>query len=243
MRIDKYLLFHFNVESRSKAQWLIENGKVKLNGKIVEKGSVIVHENDKIELENEREYQIGRGYTKLKNFLLKTDIDLNNKIVLDAGASTGGFSACALDFGAKMVYAVDVGTNQLHTSLKNHPQVISMENTDIRNFDFNKLEPPPDTILMDLSFISILKIIPVFYSSCLKKAEYIVLIKPQFETGKKLNMKNGIITSASKRNRILTNILLELKENYPMEIKSVEPTLPEESKSKNVEYFINFRFK
>jgi 23S rRNA (cytidine1920-2'-O)/16S rRNA (cytidine1409-2'-O)-methyltransferase len=243
MRIDKYLLFHFNVESRSKAQWLIENGKVKLNGKIVEKGSVTVHENDKIELENEREFQIGRGYTKFKNFLLKTDLDLNNKIVLDAGASTGGFTACALDFGAKMVYAVDVGTNQLHESLKNHPQIISMENTDIRNFDFKKLEPQPDTILMDLSFISILKIIPVFYNSCLKKAEYIILIKPQFETGKKIKMKNGIITSAAKREKILTNILSELKENYPMEIKSIESTLPRQSKSKNVEYFIHFIFK
>jgi 23S rRNA (cytidine1920-2'-O)/16S rRNA (cytidine1409-2'-O)-methyltransferase len=243
MRIDKYLLFHFNVESRSKAQWLIENGKVKLNGKIIEKGSILVNENDKIELENEREYHIGRGYTKLKNYLLKTDIDLNNKIVLDAGASTGGFSACVLDFGAKMVYAVDVGTNQLHESLKNHPQIISMENTDIRNLDFKKLEPLPDLVLMDLSFISILKIIPVFYHSCLKRAEYIVLIKPQFEAGKKFRMKNGIITSASKREKILTSILNELNENYPMVIKSIENTLPKDSKSKNVEYFIHFNFK
>lgn len=243
MRIDKYLLFHFNVQSRSKAQWLIENGKVKLNGKIVQKGSVIVHENDKIELENEREYQIGRGYTKLKNFLLKTEIDLNNKIILDAGACTGGFSACALDFGAKLVYAVDVGTNQLHETLKNHPQIIGMENTDIRNFDFKKLVPLPDTVFMDLSFISILKIIPVFYSSCLRNADYIVLIKPQFETGKKIKMKNGIITSASKREKILTNILFELKQNYPIEIKSIESTLPRNSKSKNVEYFIYFKFR
>lgn len=181
MRLDLYLNLNCGIQSRNKASELIKSNKIKLNGKIVTKASTIVENGDKIEILEENFY-VSRAAYKLKYFLDEFKLDLNDKLALDIGSSTGGFTQILLENGVKKVTCVDVGSNQLHENIKNSPKIEFFENCDIRDF---KTPLCFDLVTCDVSFISILNIIDSINSLNFKNI--IILFKPQFEVG--INVK------------------------------------------------------
>jgi 23S rRNA (cytidine1920-2'-O)/16S rRNA (cytidine1409-2'-O)-methyltransferase len=182
MRLDIYLTLHKNIQSRNKAYELIKAKKIKINSAIITKPSFNI-ENFDINLEIlEDNFYVSRAAYKLKYFLDEfISIDLKNKIALDIGSSTGGFTQILLEKNIKNVTCVDVGSNQLHNSLKDNKKINIFENTDIRKFKSDILY---DMITCDVSFISIHNILN--YINQLAKNEIIILFKPQYEVGKKI---------------------------------------------------------
>jgi len=197
LRLDKelHLRQHFNLKSRTAAADLISEGKVSVNGVICTKPSFLVSEDDLIEIVGEQLKYVSRGGLKLEHALDVFGIDLYGKVCLDVGASTGGFTDCMLQRRASRVYAVDVGSNQLDEKLKQDERVISMENCDIRTAKFAE---KIDFTAVDVSFISLKLILPV-----LPKSNAVVLIKPQFELGKK---HKGVITAQKVHEKIVADI-------------------------------------
>ena len=160
IRLDVYLVNKNFVPSRSKASELIHNGKVLVNNKVIIKPSFDVNEDDNITvLENQVLKYVSRGGLKLEKALQFFNIKINDFTILDIGASTGGFTDCALKHGAKKVYSLDVGTDQLHESLKSNTQVVSLENTNFKDINKQLVPDKIDLYVCDVSFISILKYI------------------------------------------------------------------------------------
>lgn len=157
MRLDKYVAEKYAM-TRNRAQFCIDSEIVLVNGKVITKTSFDVVENDRVELkEDNKSAFVARSAVKLDSFLSKHELDISGFICLDVGASTGGFTQVLLQRGAKKVIAVDVGTSQLHKSLRQDSRVISRENCDIRTAQFDE---PFDLIVVDVSFISLRKIVP-----------------------------------------------------------------------------------
>ena len=202
MRLDLYLVENNYFESRNKAKAEIENGNVIINGKAITKSSYDVKDTDSIEISNNICPFVSRGGYKLDYAISEFNLDFNNKTVLDIGASTGGFTDCSLQHGAKLVYSVDVGTNQLHEKLRNDSRVISMENTNILDA---KDIPYTDYIVMDVSFVSIEYLLPGIEKYITDNNTFVCLIKPQFEVGK-LNMKGGIVKDRNSYLKVLENV-------------------------------------
>jgi 23S rRNA (cytidine1920-2'-O)/16S rRNA (cytidine1409-2'-O)-methyltransferase len=199
MRLDQLLLRRGLVESRSKAQDLIRRGKVSLDGRIVLKTG---HEAD-VEavlqvLETAR--YVARSALKLKAALDAFGFDPSGRICLDAGASTGGFTQLLLERGAARVFAVDVGRGQLHDSLKANPKAVSLEATDARALERSMFPGGIDALTCDVSFISLLKILPAILPLANGNAWLAALIKPQFEVGRAAIGKGGVVKDeAAKR--------------------------------------------
>lgn len=180
MRLDIYLTKHNNIQSRNKANELIKSKKVFIDGRIVTKPSFQVEETNEVTITQE-EFYVSRAAYKLKYFLEEFPIDLQNEEALDIGSSTGGFTQILLANEVNSVTCVDVGTNQLHSSLVDKPKIIIQENTDIRTFHPNKQYK---VVTCDVSFISILNIIEDI--DRLSSDKIIILYKPQFEVGKEV---------------------------------------------------------
>ncbi len=208
MRLDVYLSEKNLTKSRAAAAALIKAGAVSVNGKIVEKSAFEVGENDDVKIIGETLKYVGRGGLKLEKALEIGKIDLNGKICLDIGASTGGFTDCMLQNGAKMVYAVDVGTNQLAEKLRNDARVVSLENTDIRDFFLNS---EVDFIGTDVSFISLKLVLTHIFRLLKSDGTAVVLVKPQFEAGtssvgRKALSKKGVVTDEKARLKIVGEV-------------------------------------
>lgn len=208
MRLDVYLSEKNLTKSRAAAASLIKAGAVSVNGKIIEKSAFEVGENDDVKIVGETLKYVGRGGLKLEKALEIGEIDLHGKTCLDIGASTGGFTDCMLQNGAKTVYAVDVGTNQLDEKLRNDERVISLENTDIRDFFLNS---EVDFIGTDVSFISLRLILPHVFRLLKKDGKAAVLVKPQFEAGtssvgRKALSKKGVVTDEKARLKIVAEV-------------------------------------
>ena len=206
MRLDVYLTENKICKSRAAAQSLIKNGGVTLNGKAVTKNSIEVSENDIVSVIEQKQLKyVGRGGLKLERALELWRFDLNGALCVDIGASTGGFTDCMLQNGARKVYAVDVGRDQLDGKLRADSRVVSLEQTDIRDFSLPENEQA-DFIGTDVSFISLKMIFPHIYR-LLKSGGYAVtLIKPQFEAGRKNLSKKGIVRDEKVRLSIVENI-------------------------------------
>jgi len=179
MRVDKYIVEEGYFESRNRANDAIKAKKVKVDGKIA-KASTKVSENSIVEVEDEKFYA-SRAGRKLESFLEAFPINITNKRALDIGSSTGGFAQIVLEQGVSTLDCVDVGSNQLHISLRQNPKVSLYEKTDIRDFES---ELDFESITCDVSFISILQIINNINSLSQKDTSIIILYKPQFEVGK-----------------------------------------------------------
>jgi 23S rRNA (cytidine1920-2'-O)/16S rRNA (cytidine1409-2'-O)-methyltransferase len=188
MRLDQYLVFKKYFISRHQAHEYIITGGVLVNGEPCIKSSYAVKENDVITANKQR--FVSRAGHKLEAALQHWKISLQGKSVLDIGSSTGGFVDCALQYGARRVYAVDVGIHQLSTKLKNDSRVVSIEHTDIREY---KTVERFDVITVDVSFISLEKIIPELGRFIVDNGSCILLIKPQFEVGKENIGKGGLV--------------------------------------------------
>ena len=203
MRLDILITEKKLVKSRSTASDLIKKGLVKVNGEIVTKTAKDIAEDAVIEILEQPKY-VSRGGLKLEKALEEFQISPENLIVLDVGSSTGGFTDCLLQKGAKKVYALDVGTDQLDTNLRNDPRVISMEKTDIRNI--KTLPDEIDMAVIDVSFISLEMILESVKNLLKAKGKIVALIKPQFETAREDKNKSGIVKNDELREKVLEKI-------------------------------------
>ncbi len=206
-RID-VLLFEKNYyNSREKAKEAIKSSKVKLNGQLVTKPSLEVDEN--CEFETLPFSFVSRGGIKLQKAIETFKIDLKDKVVLDIGASTGGFTEVCLKNGAKKVYAVDTGKDQLDETLKTNSKVVNLEQTNYLNLDCSKFNI--DFVVIDVSFVSLTKILPKVATD-FKIVGLVALIKPQFEVGLEYAKKHkGIVKDEKMHKKVLENIKNLLK--------------------------------
>lgn len=206
MRLDVYLTEKGICRSRSAAQQLINLGGVAVNGRIVAKNSLEIADSDVVEIEELKlPKYVGRGGIKLEKALEHWAISVAGKTCLDIGASTGGFTDCMLQNGAARVFAVDVGSDQLHEKLRADERVVSLERTDIRDFEFPS-GTAADFVGADVSFISLKLILPHIYRLLKSGGTAVVLIKPQFEAGKSALNKKGIVKSESARQKCVLEI-------------------------------------
>ena len=212
-RLDKELVNRKLAQNRTKAQELIEKGFVFINGKKVLKTSTNVKEEDIIEVkENNLFKYVSRGGFKLEKALNDFNICLKNKVVLDIGSSTGGFTDCALQNGAKKVIAVDVGTDLMHEKLRSDVRVELFENTNIALLSSEKFSEA-EIIVTDVSFVSLNKIFESIVKVS-KQFEIICLIKPQFECGKEIAKKyKGVILNEKIHRQVLENTILMFNSN------------------------------
>jgi 23S rRNA (cytidine1920-2'-O)/16S rRNA (cytidine1409-2'-O)-methyltransferase len=234
MRLDISLVNKGLAQTREKARFLIESGFVKINGQIIKKRSYNFKEGEIIEITDKLPY-VSRAGLKIKAALDEFKINVKDLVCLDIGSSTGGFTDCLLQEGAKKVYAVDVGTDQLDKSLRNNNKVEFYEGVDIRKFDKNLIKEPLDLIVIDVSFISIKFIVEILAGFTNKKTEIISLIKPQFEVGKEY-LKKGIVIDMQKAAEKIEEIKSTFKENG-FEIKG-EIKCPVKGKEGNQEYLL-----
>jgi 23S rRNA (cytidine1920-2'-O)/16S rRNA (cytidine1409-2'-O)-methyltransferase len=192
MRLDVYLTKDLNIQSRNKASELIKSSKVIVDGEIVSKPSFLIGDDSVVELLTSELY-VSRAAYKLKHFLDDVDITIDGVSSLDIGSSTGGFAQILLRYGAKKVICVDVGTDQLHQSLKEDSRVVLHEKCDIRDFESDiKFE----LVSCDVSFISILNILDDI--DRLSSDKIIILFKPQFEVGKDIKRdRAGVVLDES----------------------------------------------
>lgn len=199
-RLDIELARRSLATSRSQAESWIKLGKVLVDGKVVTKSGHFVSDTSKLAITAETQY-VSRAGLKLASVAQLLKLDFRGKTVLDVGSSTGGFTDYALRNGAKKVFAVDVGTEQLHPSLRGNPQIELHEKTDIR--DFYLPEEKPDIIVIDVSFISLREILPHLARNLSGKNTVIAaMLKPQFEAGRNQTNK-GIIKNDAVRRQIL----------------------------------------
>lgn len=207
-RLDVYLHDKGYASSRERAKQLIGESCVYINDKLAEKPSTKVTEKDEIKVNNIFSY-VGRGAAKLQKAAQFFKIDFEGLTAVDIGASTGGFTDYMLKHGAKKVYAVDVGHDQLHESLKTDLRVINMEDTNFRYADTSLFTEPIDIVTVDVSFISLNLILPKIVEISHDTTKIVALIKPQFEAGRENIGKNGIIRDKKVHMMVLNNI-----ENY-----------------------------
>lgn len=220
MRLDLYLVENNYFESRNKAKNEIENGNVIIDGKVIKKSSFDVNDNMNIVISDNICPYVSRGGYKLEKAINEFMLDFNNRTILDIGASTGGFTDCALKNGAKLVYSLDVGSSQLHESLRNNSKVVVLENTNILDYNPN-IEF--DYLVMDVSFVSIEYLLPKLDELINDDNSLICLIKPQFEVGK-IHLKNGIVKDKNLYLKILENLNSELsKYNLGIEKITLSP--------------------
>ena len=220
MRLDVFLVEEGYFSSRTKAQAAIEAGAVKVLDTIITKSNYDVNPEATIEIMKEVNPYVSRGGLKLEAAIREFHLDFKDKVVLDIGASTGGFTDCALRFGAKQVYAVDVGSNQLDLKLRNRTDVIVMEQTNILSVDSFPVHF--DYLVMDVSFVSIEKLLPAIDRFLEADAYFICLIKPQFEVGKRY-LKNGVVKDKSLHIQVLKQVNASL-EDYNMGIFKLIPS-------------------
>ena len=200
-RLDKLMLARGLVGSRSEAENWIRLGRVRVGGRAAVKPGLFVDESAPIELAALERY-VSRAGLKLAGAAKAFNLDFHNKTVLDIGSSTGGFTDFALQHGAKKVYAVDVGTDQLHPSLRGNKRIELYEKTDIRDFVPNQ---PVDVIVGDVSFISLREILPHVAKNIMQPETILVaMVKPQFEAGKH-QVNKGVIKNDKVRRQILAD--------------------------------------
>ncbi len=198
-RLDQRLVELKLVPTRSQAESWIKLGKVTVNGKVITKAGTPVFASSKVLLETDEQY-VSRAGLKLSSVAALLELDFANKTVLDVGSSTGGFTDFALQHGTRKVYAIDVGTEQLHPSLRNDSRIDLREKTDIR--DVHELPDQIDIVVIDVSFISLREILPAVMRLSNLKTQIVAMVKPQFEAGRE-QVSKGVI----KNDRIRRDIL------------------------------------
>ena len=211
-RLDQYLVDHNMVESRSMAQSMIMAGEVYINGQKAAKAGESVTGEEKIEVRGKRLQYVSRGGLKLDKAMKVFPIDLSEKVCMDIGASTGGFTDCMLQNGAKSVYAVDVGYGQLAWKLRQDPRVINLERTNIRYVTKEQVTEEIDFFSVDVSFISLKLVLPVAYALLAPNGSGVCLIKPQFEAGRENVGKKGVVRDFKVHVAVIEQVLHFTKE-------------------------------
>ena len=238
MRLDEYVHHNGYTESRSKAQDIILAGCVFVNGVKVTSKAQKIKDTDKIEIIQNKKY-VSRAGEKLEKALLEFNLSVENKICLDIGASTGGFTDCLLYYGAKKVYALDVGHNQIVYKLRNDNRVISIEDFNAKDIKREMFEgETPSIVVSDVSFISISKIAPIIFKELYDLEYWVSLIKPQFEAEKGEVSKGGIIKDDILREKIVNNAINRIT---AVGFKEINRTIsPIKGSKGNIEYLSYF---
>lgn len=205
-RLDKLLLGKGLVQSRERARALIMEGKVLVNGEKVDKPGTLVHREAEIKLREEDFPYVSRGGQKLKAAIEAFGIDPSGWVVMDVGASTGGFTDCVLQEGARKVYAVDVGYGQLAWRLQQDPRVVNLERKNIRYLKREEVPEEVDLILVDTSFISLEKFLHRLLEFLKEGGHLLCLIKPQFEVGRGEVGKGGVVRDPLLHQKVIRRI-------------------------------------
>ena len=210
-RLDKYLVDLGYFENKSKASAAILAGDVLINDERISKAGYQIGIEKEYEIRIKSMPYVSRGGFKLEKALKTFDVEVENRICLDAGASTGGFTDCLLQNGAKFVYAVDVGYGQLDWKIRNDERVKTIEKTNLkicsREDIYAENEPLADLLVCDVSFISLEKVLPNFQKLLADEQELICLIKPQFEAGKELVEKGGVVRNKNTHYDVVKNVV------------------------------------
>ena len=206
-RLDVYLTEHGFAETRSKAQALIMAGLVYVDGQKADKPGFSLGEEQLVEVRGAACPYVSRGGLKLEKALRDFGVDPTGFVCSDSGASTGGFTDCLLQQGAKKVFAIDVGYGQLAWKLRSDPRVVCMERTNIRNLRPEDLGEPLDLSVIDVSFISLKLVLPVIWTLLKPEGQVLCLIKPQFEAGKEKVGKKGVVRDPAVHREVLENFL------------------------------------
>ena len=207
MRIDVYLSNNGIVSSRTEAKRFIDEGAVSVGGVMVKKASFDVDGSEEITVDKSVKEFVSRGGVKLKSAITQFKIDVKDRLCLDVGASSGGFTDCLLQCGAKHVIAVDSGSGQLADSLRRDERVTSIEGYNARYMKSEDFDYTPDLAVMDVSFISATYIMPAIFDVLNEGADFICLIKPQFEVGRSGIGKGGIVKDSKVRDSAVKKVL------------------------------------
>ncbi len=224
--------------SRNQIQSFILQRKVKINGQIVDKAGTPTLVDSKVELEIEEPKYVSRAGFKLEAALDTFKLDVNGLVVLDSGISTGGFTDCLLQRGAKRVYGVDVGFGIVHEKLRKDPRVILYERTNLRYLE--SLPELVDLVTLDLSFISILKVIPAICKLLKPEANIVTLIKPQFEAEREDVRRGGIVKDEDVHEKVIEKIKMGMAE-FGFEMKAIIESPIRGDKSGNKEFLALFK--
>ena len=236
-RLDQHLVDREVVPSRARARDLIRSGHVLVDGKAETKPARSVEPGAHIELSPDANIYVSRAALKLVHALAVSGIDPAGRIALDIGASTGGFSQVLAERRASKVYAIDVGRDQLHETLRANPAIVSLEGRDARNLTADLFPERPDLLVCDASFISLEKVLPVPMELLAPHADLIALIKPQFEVGRDLLPRDGVVKSKADREAVRQRIIDWLNDQPGWQVHSTDLS-PISGKSGNIEYLI-----
>ncbi len=235
-RLDQLLVEKKTVRSRSHARSLIMSGRVLVDNQPVDKAGTLVREDALISVKNSDLRYVSRGGFKLEGAIKDFNLDVMDQTCLDVGASTGGFTDCLLQNGAKKVFAVDVGYGQLAWKLRTDPRVVTIERTNIRYMKPDALPESVDLVTIDVSFISLKKTVPQVVQFMKKQASIVALIKPQFEVGKGHVGKGGVVRDPLLHSKVIRE-LTDFFHQKGFACESVVPS-PLRGPKGNKEFFI-----
>lgn len=226
-------------ESREKAKAIIMAGQVYVNNQKADKCGASYDETVELEVRGSTLKYVSRGGLKLEKAINSFDLDLNGKITMDIGASTGGFTDCMLQNGAKKVYSIDVGYGQLAWKLRTDDRVVNLERTNMRKVTREQVPDPVDFFSVDVSFISLRLILPVARGLMADKAQAVCLIKPQFEAGREKVGKKGVVRDPAVHAEVVRNIFDFCLENG-FDVLNLDFS-PIKGPEGNIEYLIHLQ--
>ncbi len=240
-RIDLYLLENNYCQTRSQAQQMIDFGLVKINQQVINKSNYLIKTTDSLEVEPLK--YVSRAGIKLATALKEFKIDVNDKVILDIGASTGGFTDCCLQAGAKLVYALDVGTNQLAEKLKFNPKVINLEQVNLKDLPNIKFNDVINIIVCDVSFISLKHVFTSLKNLQNDELIMVFLIKPQFELDQKIISQTKGIIKNPKHHQLAIDKVKEYAIQNNFELKHIINSPILGKKGENQEFIGYFQCK
>ena len=208
-RLDQFLVENGHFESRTRSQAAIMAGQILVNEQKIDKAGTLVDIDSKIRILGEKLKYVSRGGLKLEKALEEFNVDPSGMVCLDIGASTGGFTDCLLQRGAEKVYAVDVGYGQLDLKIRNNPKVVVIEKTNARYLRPEDIPDKAALAVIDVSFISLAKILPAVFDLLSEGGQVAALVKPQFEAGREQVGKGGIVRDENTRNEVLSKVIKE----------------------------------
>jgi len=236
-RLDLALVARGLVATRAKARDLIARGEVRIDGAVVRKPAINVRDEQTIAVDAQAAAYVSRGAVKLAAALDHFGLDPRERVALDIGASTGGFTQLLLERGAARVYAVDVGKGQLHAAIASDPRVVALEECDARTLDRTHVPEGIGAIVADVSFISLMKVLPSALALAASGCWLVALVKPQFEVGRAGVGKGGIVRDAVLRERALADVRDWLAAQATWRVLGHMPS-PIEGGSGNVEFLL-----
>jgi 23S rRNA (cytidine1920-2'-O)/16S rRNA (cytidine1409-2'-O)-methyltransferase len=234
-RLDKLLVDRKIVETREKAKRYVMANLVIVDGEKINKAGTRCNIDSKIIIEKGDNQYVSRGGLKLEKALQEFNLLVKDMIVIDVGASTGGFTDCLLQHGAKKVYCIDVGYGQLDWTLRNDDRIVNMEKTNIRYLAEDNLEIKFDLATVDVSFISLSKVLPVIEGLLKPEGKVIALVKPQFEAGREKVKKGGIVNDPIIHQEIIDKLIREMKKYFSFVDMTFSPI---KNSPGNIEYLV-----